>query len=74
MPATLMRLDSLRAVSHRVLGLKLTAADGSLRSALLDTAAVSWDSPLVERVRAVDAAVRASLDRDEWCAAALLPV
>ena len=45
-------------------GLKLTAADGSLRSALLDSAAVSWDSPLGERVRAVDAAVRASLDRD----------
>jgi 2-oxoglutarate dehydrogenase E2 component (dihydrolipoamide succinyltransferase) len=45
-------------------GVLLTTPDGGLRSALLDTAAVSWDSSLDERVRAVDAALRANLDVD----------
>jgi 2-oxoglutarate dehydrogenase E2 component (dihydrolipoamide succinyltransferase) len=45
-------------------GVLLTTTDGDLRSALLDTAAVSWDSSLEERVRAVDAALRANLDVD----------
>jgi 2-oxoglutarate dehydrogenase E2 component (dihydrolipoamide succinyltransferase) len=45
-------------------GVLLTTTDGGLRSALLDTAAVSWDSSLDERVRAVDAALRANLDVD----------
>jgi pyruvate/2-oxoglutarate dehydrogenase complex dihydrolipoamide acyltransferase (E2) component len=45
-------------------GILLTTADGGLRSGLLDTAAVSWDSSLDERVRAVDAALRASFDVD----------
>jgi pyruvate/2-oxoglutarate dehydrogenase complex dihydrolipoamide acyltransferase (E2) component len=45
-------------------GVLLTTTDGGLRSALLDTAAVAWDSSLDERVRAVDAALRANLDVD----------
>jgi pyruvate/2-oxoglutarate dehydrogenase complex dihydrolipoamide acyltransferase (E2) component len=45
-------------------GVRLTTADGAVRSALLDTAGVSRDSALDERVRAVDAALRANLDRD----------
>ena len=45
-------------------GILLTTADGGLRSGLLDTAAVSWDSSLDERVRAVDAALRTSFDAD----------
>jgi pyruvate/2-oxoglutarate dehydrogenase complex dihydrolipoamide acyltransferase (E2) component len=45
-------------------GVLLTTPDGGLRSALLDVAAVSWDSSLDERVRAVDAALRANLDVD----------
>jgi 2-oxoglutarate dehydrogenase E2 component (dihydrolipoamide succinyltransferase) len=45
-------------------GVLLTTTDGGLRSALLDTAAVSWDSSLDERVRAVDAELRANLDVD----------
>jgi 2-oxoglutarate dehydrogenase E2 component (dihydrolipoamide succinyltransferase) len=43
-------------------GLSLSTADGALRSAVLDTAAVAWDTALDERVRAVDAALRANLD------------
>lgn len=43
-------------------GLSLTTADGLLRSALLDTAAVAWDAALDERVRAIDAALRLGLD------------
>jgi 2-oxoglutarate dehydrogenase E2 component (dihydrolipoamide succinyltransferase) len=43
-------------------GLSLSTADGALRSAVLDIASVSWDAALDERVRAVDAALRASLD------------
>jgi 2-oxoglutarate dehydrogenase E2 component (dihydrolipoamide succinyltransferase) len=45
-------------------GVLLTMTDGGLRSASLDTAAVSWDSSLDDRVRAVDAALRANLDVD----------
>ena len=45
-------------------GVLLTTTDGGLRSALLDTAAVSWDSSLDERVRAVDAALRANIDAE----------
>jgi len=45
-------------------GLSLSTADGALRSALLDVATVAWDSALDERVRAIDAALRASLDTD----------
>jgi pyruvate/2-oxoglutarate dehydrogenase complex dihydrolipoamide acyltransferase (E2) component len=44
------------------LGVWLTSRDGTLRSALLDAAAVAWDAALDERVRAVDAALRASFD------------
>jgi pyruvate/2-oxoglutarate dehydrogenase complex dihydrolipoamide acyltransferase (E2) component len=43
-------------------GLSLTTADGALRSALVDIAAVPWDTGLDERVRAIDAALRAGLD------------
>jgi 2-oxoglutarate dehydrogenase E2 component (dihydrolipoamide succinyltransferase) len=45
-------------------GVSLTTPDGELRSTFLDTSAVSWDSSLDERVRAVDAALRANLDAD----------
>lgn len=45
-------------------GVLLTTTDGGLRTALLDTAAISWDSALDERVRTVDAALRANLDVD----------
>lgn len=45
-------------------GLSLSTSDGGLRSALLNTAAVSWDAALDERVRAIDAALRASLDAE----------
>jgi 2-oxoglutarate dehydrogenase E2 component (dihydrolipoamide succinyltransferase) len=45
-------------------GVELTTADGELRSAFLDTAAVSWDRALDERVRAFDATFRANLDAD----------
>jgi pyruvate/2-oxoglutarate dehydrogenase complex dihydrolipoamide acyltransferase (E2) component len=45
-------------------GVSLTTPDGEVRSTFLDTAAVSWDSSLSERVRAVDAALRANLDAD----------
>jgi hypothetical protein len=45
-------------------GVKSTAADGAVRSALLDTAGLPWGSALGERVRAVDAALRANLDGD----------
>jgi 2-oxoglutarate dehydrogenase E2 component (dihydrolipoamide succinyltransferase) len=45
-------------------GLSLSTADGALRTALLDIAAVAWDAALDERVRAIDAALRASLDTD----------
>lgn len=44
------------------LGVWLTSRDGALRPALFDAAAVAWDAELDERVRAVDAALRASLD------------
>jgi pyruvate/2-oxoglutarate dehydrogenase complex dihydrolipoamide acyltransferase (E2) component len=53
-------------------GVKLTTADGAVRSALLDTAGVSRDSALGERVRAVDAALRANLDRDVSAATLLV--
>ena len=43
-------------------GVFVTSADGALRSASLDVATVSWDAALDERVRAVDAALRASFD------------
>jgi pyruvate/2-oxoglutarate dehydrogenase complex dihydrolipoamide acyltransferase (E2) component len=43
-------------------GLALTTADGALHSALIDTASVPWDTALDERVRAIDAALRANLD------------
>ncbi len=45
-------------------GVELTTAEGEVRSALLDTAAVSWDRALDERVRAFDTAFRANLDAD----------
>lgn len=45
-------------------GVWLASAEGSLRSALLDVATISWDAALDERVRAVDAALRANLDAD----------
>jgi 2-oxoglutarate dehydrogenase E2 component (dihydrolipoamide succinyltransferase) len=45
-------------------GLSLSTADGALRSALLDVASVAWDAALDERVRALDAALRATLDAD----------
>jgi 2-oxoglutarate dehydrogenase E2 component (dihydrolipoamide succinyltransferase) len=45
-------------------GVSLTTPDGELRSTFLDTTSVSWDSSLEERVRAVDAALRANLDAD----------
>jgi pyruvate/2-oxoglutarate dehydrogenase complex dihydrolipoamide acyltransferase (E2) component len=45
-------------------GLSLSTSDGTLRSALLDVAGVAWDAALDERVRAVDAALRANLDAD----------
>lgn len=45
-------------------GVWLTGSEGTLRSALLDVAAISWDAALEERVRAVDAALRANLDTD----------
>jgi pyruvate/2-oxoglutarate dehydrogenase complex dihydrolipoamide acyltransferase (E2) component len=45
-------------------GVSMTTSNGELRSAFLDTAAISWDSALGERVRAIDAALRANLDAD----------
>jgi len=45
-------------------GVHVTSADGTLRWALLDVAAVDWDAALDERVRAVDAALRANFDAD----------
>lgn len=45
-------------------GVWITSPDGTLRSALLDVATVSWDAALDERVRAVDAALRANVDVD----------
>jgi pyruvate/2-oxoglutarate dehydrogenase complex dihydrolipoamide acyltransferase (E2) component len=45
-------------------GVSLTTTEGELRSAYLDTATVSWDAALDERVRAVDAALRSNLDVD----------
>jgi pyruvate/2-oxoglutarate dehydrogenase complex dihydrolipoamide acyltransferase (E2) component len=45
-------------------GVSLTTTQGELRSAYLDTATVSWDTALDERVRAVDAALRSNLDVD----------
>jgi pyruvate/2-oxoglutarate dehydrogenase complex dihydrolipoamide acyltransferase (E2) component len=45
-------------------GVSLTTTEGEERSTFLDTAAVSWDAALDERVRAVDAALRANLDAD----------
>lgn len=45
-------------------GVSLATADGGVRSSFLDPAAISWDSALDERVRAVDAALRANLDAD----------
>jgi pyruvate/2-oxoglutarate dehydrogenase complex dihydrolipoamide acyltransferase (E2) component len=45
-------------------GVALSTADGALRSALVDIAAVSWDAALDERVRAIDAALRANLDAE----------
>jgi pyruvate/2-oxoglutarate dehydrogenase complex dihydrolipoamide acyltransferase (E2) component len=49
-------------------GVALATTDGELRSTFLDTAAVSWDAALGERVRAVDAALRANLDADSAAA------
>jgi pyruvate/2-oxoglutarate dehydrogenase complex dihydrolipoamide acyltransferase (E2) component len=46
-------------------GVALSTTGGEQRSAFLDTAALSWDSALDERVRAVDAALRANLDADD---------
>jgi pyruvate/2-oxoglutarate dehydrogenase complex dihydrolipoamide acyltransferase (E2) component len=43
-------------------GVALATTDGELRSTFLDTATVSWDTAVDERVRAVDAALRANLD------------
>jgi pyruvate/2-oxoglutarate dehydrogenase complex dihydrolipoamide acyltransferase (E2) component len=45
-------------------GLSLSTADGALRTALLDVATISWDAAFEERVRAVDAALRGSLDSE----------
>jgi pyruvate/2-oxoglutarate dehydrogenase complex dihydrolipoamide acyltransferase (E2) component len=45
-------------------GLSLSTAEGALRTALLDVATVSWDAALDERVRAVDASLRATLDAE----------
>lgn len=45
-------------------GVALATTDGELRSTFLDTATVSWDAALDERVRAVDAGLRANLDVD----------
>ncbi len=45
-------------------GLSLSTSDGGTRCALLDTAAVSWDAALDERVRAIDTALRANLDAE----------
>jgi pyruvate/2-oxoglutarate dehydrogenase complex dihydrolipoamide acyltransferase (E2) component len=45
-------------------GVSLTTTGGELRSAFLDTATVSWDTALDERVRAVDTALRSNLDAD----------
>lgn len=45
-------------------GVWVTSADGEPRSALLDAATVIWDAVLDERVRAVDAALRANFDVD----------
>jgi hypothetical protein len=49
-------------------GVALATTDGEERSTFLDTAAVSWDAALDERVRAVDAALRANLDADSAAA------
>lgn len=53
-------------------GVALATTDGELRSTFLDTAAVSWDAALDERVRAVDTALRANLDADAAAANLLL--
>jgi hypothetical protein len=45
-------------------GLSLSTTGGALRSALLDVATVAWDAALDERVRAIDAALRAGVDAD----------
>ncbi|HUQ50610.1 MAG TPA: E3 binding domain-containing protein [Gammaproteobacteria bacterium] len=45
-------------------GLSLSTVDGAVRSALVDVATVEWDAALDKRVRAVDAALRATLDAD----------
>lgn len=45
-------------------GVSLAAPNGALRSTLLDTAAVARAGTLEERVRAVDAALRANLDAE----------
>jgi pyruvate/2-oxoglutarate dehydrogenase complex dihydrolipoamide acyltransferase (E2) component len=53
-------------------GLSLTTSDGEARSAFVDTAAISWDSALDERVRAVDVSLRAHLDGDDSAANVLV--
>jgi 2-oxoglutarate dehydrogenase E2 component (dihydrolipoamide succinyltransferase) len=47
-----------------LLGVLLTMPDGTLRSALIDFAAVGWDSALADRVLAVDAALRSNMGTD----------
>jgi pyruvate/2-oxoglutarate dehydrogenase complex dihydrolipoamide acyltransferase (E2) component len=49
-------------------GVALATTDGELRSTFLDTTTISWDAALGERVRAVDAALRANLDADSAAA------
>ena len=60
--ATLDSAPSITSGHPPRFGLSLTTADGALRSALLDTVAVPWDTGLDERVRAIDTALRAGLD------------
>jgi len=45
-------------------GVLQTMPDGTLRSALIDFAAVGWDSALADRVLAVDAALRSNMGTD----------
>ena len=49
-------------------GVWVTTGNGDLRAAFLDIATVSWDVALEERVRAVDAALRANFDADATAA------
>lgn len=62
--ATLGVAPGVTAREAALFGILLTTSDGERRSALVDTAGISPDAALDERVRALDAKLRANLDAD----------